>query len=96
MRQLGVFDVNQSVVLPGVVIAKPPESANVLGSLREVMLDGYPKFEPLAYAVNPPRSSLTMVFDDHGPQGRGDDSGRVETKSRWFGAPGNRGSALFR
>ena len=95
MRQLGVFEVNQSVVLPGVVMAKPPESANVLGSLREVMLDGYPKFEPLAKAVNPPRSSLTMVLPITDRRAVAM-SGRLETKSRWFGAPGNRGSALFR
>jgi hypothetical protein len=48
LRQVGLFEVNQSVVLPGVVIAKPAVSANVLGSLRDAVLDGYPKFEPLA------------------------------------------------
>ena len=34
--------------LPGVVIAKPPVSANEVGSLREATLDGYPNVEPLA------------------------------------------------
>jgi len=33
------LEVNQLVALPGVEIAKPPESANVLGSLREVIAD---------------------------------------------------------
>ena len=41
MRQLGVFEVNQFVaVLAGFEIAKPPESANDDGSLRDEMLDG--------------------------------------------------------
>jgi hypothetical protein len=72
-------------------IAKPAVSLNVDGPL----VDSCPKFDEPPSAVIPPRSSFTMV-DESVDRSVRLCSGRVDLKSVRFGAPGNRGSSLFR